>query len=92
MPLRSQEKKDAAAAQMRGRMVGSNAAAPPSEIPAYASAETLARLFDCSPDQAHKRFGHLPGVVNIGTGKSRACRRYPMAEVERELERLRCSG
>lgn len=84
MALRTPEQRAANAAAMKSRLTGTPAE-PPQEIPAYASAETLARMFDCSLDQAHRRFGSLPGVINIGTGKCRERRRYPMAEVLREV-------
>lgn len=87
MALRSRDTKDAAAAAMKARLTGKSAD-PPVEIPAYVSAQTLARMFDMSPDQAHKRFGKLPGVVNIGTGSRKARRRYPIVDVMREIQGL----
>jgi hypothetical protein len=87
MALRSREQRDAAAAAMKARLTGKSAE-PPVAIPAYVSAQTLAQKFDMSPDHAHKRFGKLPGVVNIGTGRRKAHWRYPMPEVLRELQGL----
>lgn len=61
---------------------------PPQEIPSYLSAQRISRMLDCSEDQAHKLFGSLPGAINIGKGRKRACWRYPMCEVLREIQGL----
>lgn len=90
MALRSRQERDAAAAAMKARLTGLRAE-PPAEIPAYVSAQRISRMLDCSEDHAHKLFGSLPGAINIATGAKRACWRYPMCEVDRELERLRCT-
>lgn len=63
-------------------------AEPPQEIPAYVSAQRIAQLLDCSEDHAHRLFGSLPGAINIATGAKRACWRYPMAEVLKEIQGL----
>ncbi len=73
---------------MRSRHGPAPVADPPQELPSYLSAQRISRMLDCSEDHAHKLFGSLPGAVNIARGAKRACWRYPVTEVLKELQRL----